>query len=103
MRVTEHKYIIKNPKIYSGSPLIAGTQIPVKAIIVHYQSGMSIEDILEGYPSLNPAQLFDALSYYHDNKEEIEKDIENDSFEIIKDEFKISDVDNKGRLSFNDD
>ena len=103
MRTIEHKYITKNPEQYSGSPIIVGTQIPVKAIIIHYQSGMPIEDILDGYPSLTPAQLFDALSYYHDNKEEIEKDIENDSFEIIKNEFKISDIDNKGRISFNND
>jgi len=100
MKTIEHKYIIKNSKIYSGSPIIIGTQIPVKAIIVHYQSGMAIEDILDGYPSLTPAQLFDALSYYHDNKEEIEKDIENDSFEKIKAEFNITNIDKKGRLSF---
>jgi len=33
---------------------------------------MSIEEILEGYPSLTPAQLFDALSYYFGHKEEID-------------------------------
>ena len=36
---------------------------------------MSIEEILEGYPSITPAQLFDALSYYFDNKEEIDKEL----------------------------
>ena len=72
----------------------------MKAVIIHYQSGMSIEDILEGYPSLTPAQLFDALSYYHDHKEEINKDIENDSFERIKDELNISHLDKKGRVYF---
>ena len=61
---------------------------------------MSIEDILAGYPSLTPAQIFDALSYYHDNKDEIEKNIENDSFEKIKEEFNITNIDNKGRISF---
>ena len=103
MKTIEHKYIIKNPEQYSGSPIIEGTQIPVKAIIIHYQGGMSLEDILDGYPLLTPAQLFDALSYYHDNKEEIEKDIESDSFEIVKDDFKISNIDNRGRISFNND
>ncbi len=100
MITTEHKYVIKDEKIYSGSPIIKGTRIPVKAIVIHYQSGMSIEDILEGYPSINPAQLFDALSYYHDNKEEIEKDIERDSVVKIKKEFAISQIDSKGRISF---
>lgn len=55
MIITEHKYIIKDPNIYAGSPVIKGTRIPVKAIVIHYQSGFSVEDILEGYPSINPA------------------------------------------------
>ena len=58
MIVKKHKNIIKEEKIYGGSPIIKGTRIPVKAIVIHYQSGMSLEDILEGYPSINPAQLF---------------------------------------------
>lgn len=37
---------------------------------------MSIEEIFDGYPNITPAQLFDALSYYLDNKEEIDKGFE---------------------------
>ena len=90
----------KNPKIYAGSPIIKGTRIPVKAIVVHYQSGMSIEDILEGYPSITPAQLFDALSYYHDYNEEIEKDMERDSIGKIKEEMNISHINMNGRIFY---
>ena len=100
MKLTEHKYIVKDSNIYSGSPIIKGTRIPVKSIVIHYQSGMPIEDILEGYPSLTPAQLFDALSFYHDNKEEINKDIERDSFENIIEELDISSIDKTGRVDF---
>jgi len=42
----------------------------------HYRSGMSMEEILDGYPNITPAQLFDALSYYFDNKEETDKEFE---------------------------
>ena len=97
---TEHKYIIKDSNIYGGSPIIQGTRIPVKAIVIHYQRGMTIEDILEGYPSITPAQLFDALSYYHDNKKEIEEDIESDSIERIKKEFSISCIKKDGQIVF---
>jgi uncharacterized protein (DUF433 family) len=100
MIITEHKYIIKDPNIYAGSPVIKGTRIPVKAIVIHYQSGFSVEDILEGFPSINPAQLFDALSYYHDNKAEIEKDMERDSLERLKKEFGISHINKNGRIFF---
>ncbi len=66
------RWAIKDLKIYANSLIIKGTRIPGKAIIVHYQSGMSSEDILEGYPSITPSQLLNALSYYHDHKEKTE-------------------------------
>jgi uncharacterized protein (DUF433 family) len=71
----QHSYIEKNPAKYEGKAVIKGTRIPVVSIVNHYRAGMSIEEILEGYPSITPAQLFDALSYYFDNKEEIDRDL----------------------------
>ncbi|MEW5692402.1 MAG: DUF433 domain-containing protein [Candidatus Hydrogenedentota bacterium] len=49
-----HLYVEKNNKRCGGVPVIKGTRIPVTIIIKHYKSGMSIEDILEGYPNLKP-------------------------------------------------
>jgi uncharacterized protein (DUF433 family) len=71
----QHSYIEKNPAVYEGKAVIEGTRVPVASIVNHYRSGMSIEELLEGYPSITPAQLFDALSYYFDNKEEIDKEL----------------------------
>ncbi|MDO9287504.1 MAG: DUF433 domain-containing protein [Thermodesulfovibrionales bacterium] len=73
---SEHLYIEKDPAKYEGKAVIKGTRIPAASIINHYRSGMSVEEILEGYPSLSPAQLFDALSYYFDHKEEIDRELE---------------------------
>lgn len=73
---TEHLYIEKDSAKYEGKAVVKGTRIPVASIVNHYRSGMGIEEILEGYPSLKPAQLFDALSYYFDNKDEIDKELE---------------------------
>lgn len=72
---SEHLHIEKDPSKYEGKSVIKGTRIPVASIVNHYRSGMSIEEILEGYPTLTPAQLFDALSYYFDNKDEIDKEL----------------------------
>jgi len=71
----QHVYVEKSPSKYEGKAILKGTRIPVASIVNHYRSGMSIEEILEGYPSIKPAQLFDALSYYFDNKEEIDKEL----------------------------
>jgi uncharacterized protein (DUF433 family) len=72
---TQHLYIEKDPAKYEGKAVIKGTRIPVASIVNHYRSGMSVEEILEGYPSLTPARLFDALSYYFDNKDEIDSQL----------------------------
>lgn len=73
---TKHIYIEKDDNRYEGKAVIKGTRIPVVSIINHYRSGMSIEELQEGYPNITPAQLFDVLSYYFDNKGEIDKEFE---------------------------
>jgi hypothetical protein len=37
--------------------------------------GMDVEEILEGLAQLTAAQVYDALSYYQDHRQEIERDI----------------------------
>ena len=76
MQETLHRYVEIHPAKYEGKPVITGTRIPVQALVMHYRSGMSLEEILEGYPNITSAQLFDALSYYFDNKAIIDADLE---------------------------
>jgi uncharacterized protein (DUF433 family) len=73
---TDSPYITRRPAVCGGQPIIAGTRTPVKSIVGYYKIGMSVEEILEGLPHLSPAQVFAALSYYHDHQAEIEQDIE---------------------------
>ncbi|GFP20979.1 hypothetical protein HKBW3S43_00220 [Candidatus Hakubella thermalkaliphila] len=82
----EHKYVTVGK---DREAFIRGTRVKVKNLIIHYKSGMPIEEILEGFPNIAPAQLFDALSYYHDNQQEIEASIRRDDLKEIKKEFKL--------------
>lgn len=75
---TGYIYVEKDINKYEGKALIKDTRVPVVSIINHYRSGMNLEEILEGYPNITAAQMFDAISYYFDNKEEIEKELEID-------------------------
>jgi len=82
---TEHPYIIKNPYVCGGSPIISGTRITVRLIASRVKSGDSVDDIIRDYPHLTLAQVHDAISYYFDHKEEIEQEIqENTIREIMK-------------------
>ena len=71
--VTEHPHIIRNKEILEGEPVIKGTRTPVRAIVEWWKFGASPEEILENLPHLTLSQIFDALSYYADHRDEIEQ------------------------------
>ncbi len=71
--VTEHPYIVRNKEILGGEPVVKGTRTPVRAIVEWWKFGASPEEIMETLPHLTLSQIFDALSYYADHREEIEK------------------------------
>jgi len=97
---TEHPYITCVPGILSGRPIVRGTRIPVWQIaqaILHL--GDSVKDYLEGHPRLTEAKIHDALSYYFDHREEIEKEIEENKMENIVKEFNLT-IDERGFVHF---
>jgi uncharacterized protein (DUF433 family) len=76
---TKHPYIGVNPKICSGSPVVAGTRIRVVDIAVEYEFlNCSPDEIINAHPHLRLEQVHDALSYYYENREEMDKKIKED-------------------------
>lgn len=47
----------------SGEPLIKGTRIPPEAILVNYEAGMSLDDLVENYPSAGREVIEKLLEY----------------------------------------
>ena len=82
-----HAYIERVEGIQGGRPVIRGTRTPVRTIVIHHRMGFTPEEIQIKLPHLNLAQIYDALSYYYDFKDEIDHDIDADSEEKIKQEF----------------
>jgi len=74
--VTEHAYIVKDPAILYGEPIVKGSRTPVRAIVENWRLGLSPEEIVIHLPHLTLAQVFDALSYYSDHQGDIEAYIE---------------------------
>lgn len=72
----KHPYISRKKGIQGGAPVVTGTRIPVSTLIHWYKAGKEIHEILEMYPQLSPSKVHDALSYYYDHKEEIDREIE---------------------------
>ena len=55
------KWIVADPKICHGKPVFKGTRILVSDILELLASGMSIEEILKEYPSLNEEMIRNAF------------------------------------------
>jgi uncharacterized protein (DUF433 family) len=73
---TEHLYIVKDERILSGEPIIKGTLTPVRAVVELWRMGVAPEDVTQHLPHLTQAQVFDALSYYSDHQDEINRHVE---------------------------
>ncbi|HET9209319.1 MAG TPA: DUF433 domain-containing protein [Thermoanaerobaculia bacterium] len=76
MQVAQHRYIVSDPEILGGEPIVAGTRTPVRAVVEIWRQGASPETIPGHLPHLTLAQVFDALSYYSDHQAEINDYIE---------------------------
>ncbi|WP_445243032.1 MULTISPECIES: DUF433 domain-containing protein [unclassified Microcoleus] len=70
------RYVARHPEILQSEPIIAGTRTSVRAIVELWRLGITPEEIPMHLPHLKLAQIFDALSFYLDNQEEINTYIE---------------------------
>ncbi len=76
---TAHPYIIHDSSIYGGEPIVEGTRTGVRHIILLFQGGQDPEEIADSQ-RLSLAQVYDAISYFYDNEEEIKRHIRNETW-----------------------
>lgn len=83
-QLVSHPHIVKDTEICGGSPVIAGTRFPVRSV-AHYiiRLGLTPEELIEKFSHLSLAQVYDALAYYYDNRQEIDQDIAENTEELI--------------------
>jgi uncharacterized protein (DUF433 family) len=80
-----HPHITADPKICGGSPIVAGTRFPVRSVVIYVlRHGLMPEELVSKFPGLTLAQIHDALAYYYDNREEIERDISENTEEEVR-------------------
>jgi uncharacterized protein (DUF433 family) len=72
---TEHPHVVQIGGVRGGRPVVRGTGLTVELLARFHQMGTSPDELLATYPQLTPAALYDALSYYHDRRDEIDRDI----------------------------
>jgi uncharacterized protein (DUF433 family) len=76
---TSHPYIVKDRDVCNGSPIIEGTRTRVIDIAVEYEIlGHSPDEIIRSHPQVSLYQIHDALSYYYENRDEMDQKIRED-------------------------
>ena len=49
--------VTSDPEILSGAPVFRGTRVPVQALIDCLEGGETIDDFLEGFPTVKREQV----------------------------------------------
>jgi len=62
----QKQWIVCNPKVMMGKPVIAGTRITVELILEKLAAGETIEQILEAHPHLTREAISAALVFARD-------------------------------------
>lgn len=69
------EHIVKTPGVLGGSARIAGRRFAVyDVVMLYYDQNTTVEEFKEHF-NLEPAEVFAALAYYHDHREEIDAEI----------------------------
>jgi uncharacterized protein (DUF433 family) len=52
----EREIISRDPEVMNGALVFSGTRVPVETLIQHLKAGDSLDDFLEGFPSVSREQ-----------------------------------------------
>ena len=53
--------ICSDPDVMGGTPVFRGTRVPVQTLIEYLEAGDSIDEFLEGFPSVTRQQIVSFL------------------------------------------
>lgn len=54
-------FVISQPDVIGGTAVFAGSRVPVHTLVEYLQAGDTIDDFLEGFPTVARAQMFACL------------------------------------------
>lgn len=53
--------INSDPDILGGTPVFTGTRVPIWSLFVHLEKGISLEDFLDDFPTVERSQAIGVL------------------------------------------
>lgn len=49
--------VVIDPEILGGTPVFAGTRVPVESLLQHLKGGDTIDEFLDGFPGVRREQV----------------------------------------------
>ena len=59
---TPEEIISRDPEVMGGTPVFAGTRVPITHLTEHLAAGRSIEEFLRGFPTVRREQVIELLT-----------------------------------------
>ena len=57
----KRKIIAADPEVMGGTPCFAGTRVPVQTLLDYLEGGDSVDEFLQGFPTVSRQQVIDFL------------------------------------------
>ena len=64
------QYIVRDPKVCGGEPVIKGTRVTVRTVLASLAEGAKTEEILEDFPTLKEEDLRAVIAFAAASAEE---------------------------------
>ena len=64
--------IVRNPRVLGGEPIVRGTRIPVRSIVLAARESGGSDAVRDAYPQSTPADVGEALAFYDGHRTEID-------------------------------
>jgi uncharacterized protein (DUF433 family) len=58
--------VVKDPEIMHGTPVFRGTRVPIQALFDYLEGGDTLEEFLEGFPTVSREMAIAALNQAKD-------------------------------------
>ena len=55
--------ITVDPEILGGTPVFRGTRVPVDALLSNLEAGVSIDEVLENFPTVSREQVLEVIKF----------------------------------------
>ena len=63
MAINYQRFIVRDPAVCGGHPIIRGTRVTVRTVLASLAEGLSVEEIVAEFPTLNEAGVRAVIAF----------------------------------------